>query len=61
MGRGRKRRANRPEFLPVVLPVRRELPMAPALLELETNGIQLRFSVGTDLEYVLALTRALRV
>jgi len=61
MGRSRRRRAKRAEFLPVVLPEPRVLPIAPAILELETNGIQLRFTPGTDVDYVVALARALRV
>ncbi len=52
------RRARRAAFLPVV--VAEATLAAPAVVELEANGVTLRVELGTDIRYVAALVAAIR-
>jgi hypothetical protein len=53
-----KERRSRAEFLPVV--INDQPTAATPLVELEADGLRLRFEAGTDAEYVSTLVNALR-
>lgn len=55
--KGRKRRQETPTFLPVVV---RDAHVGRGLVALEIGDVRLRVEAGADVNYVVALVRALR-